>query len=93
MKNDLTQKRDELSLLEKQLNPDLPTSQEKIDMYESLLHDIQLFAAVVMDGEKVQRLINNICGWSYAHRQGNGEYSDEEQELLVSKHFWKLRDR
>lgn len=93
MKNNLKEKRDELSLLEKNANPDLPTSQEKIEMYEHLLHDIQLFAQVVMNGDKVQRLIHNICGWSYAHRQGNGEYTEEEQELLVAKHFWKLRDR
>ena len=79
--------------LEKTLSPDSPSTVEKVYMYEGLLHDIQMFSAVVMDGEKVGKLIDNINRWSYAHRCGNGEYSEEEQQAIVDNAFKKLRDR
>lgn len=79
--------------LEKKLSPDSPSTVEKVYMYEGLLHDIQMFSAVVMDGKKVGKLIDNINSWSYAHRCGNGEYSEEEQQAIIDKAFKKLRDR
>jgi hypothetical protein len=84
---------DDLSAAEKRAYPDLPTTAEKLQMYEQLLHDIQLFAEVTMDNDKIVKLIRNICSWSYAHRVGNGEYSEEEQDAIVAKAFKKLRDR
>ena len=68
------------------------TDREKVIQYEALLHMIQLYAQVVMDGEKVRKLISNICDWSYAHRVGNGEYSDDQQAEIVKKKFDKLLD-
>ena len=44
-----------------------------------------------MDGQKVGKLIDNINSWSYAHRCGNGEHS-EEQQAIIDKAFKKLRD-
>ena len=79
--------------LEKKLSPDSPSTVEKVYMYEGLLHDIQMFSAVVMDGQKVGKLIDNINSWSYAHRCGNGEHSEEEQQAIIDKAFKKLRDR
>ena len=63
---------------------------EKVDVYERLLHKIQLNAQVIMDHEVIKDLIGNICDWSYAHRQGNGELSNEEQDKLIRYHFEKL---
>lgn len=85
--------RKDLEAAEKRANPDLPTTAEKIRVYEQLLHDIQLYSTVVMDGKKVGKLIDNINSWSYAHRVGNGEYSEEEQDAIVAKAFKKLLDR
>ncbi len=65
---------------------------EKIYQYESFLHSLQLHAEVCMDHEKTKRLVSNACSWSYAHRSGNGEYSDEEQETIINKAFHKLTD-
>jgi len=70
-----------------------PTQKQKIEMYEQLLHDINTFAAIAMNPEMTSKLIGNICAWSYAHRQGNGEFSDREQSKLVYDRFWNLRSR
>ena len=84
--------KENLTDVEKRLSGKV-TTVEKIEMYEGLLHDIQLFAEVTMDNEKLKKLISNICSWSYAHRSGNGENSDQEQQAEVDYAFKKLRDR
>jgi hypothetical protein len=70
-----------------------PTMHEKIIQYEDLLHRIQLLREVTMDGDAVRELLDNICRWSYAHRQGNGELSELQQQKLINGQFWKLTDR
>jgi hypothetical protein len=69
---------------------ELKILREKVEVYEKLLHKIQLNAQVIMDHEVVKDLIGNICDWSYAHRQGNGELSYEEQDELIRYQFEKL---
>ncbi len=69
---------------------ELAELREKVVMYETLLHKIQLHAAVTMNSKAVGDLIGNICNWSYAHRCGNGEHSDEEQAAIVRSAFEKL---
>jgi hypothetical protein len=66
---------------------------EKIQTYEGLLHDIQMFAEVALRGDLVSKLIMNICSWSYAHRVGNGELSEVEQDRIIKRAFNKLRDK
>lgn len=63
---------------------------KKVEVYESLLHRIQANAAVSMNVNNVHQLIKNICDWSYAHRVGNGELSDEEQNEYIQRAFDKL---
>ena len=70
-----------------------PTLREKVKMYEQLLHDIQLNAEVTMNGDNMRALIGNICSWSYAHRAGNGELSEREQQDRINAAFYKLRNR
>jgi hypothetical protein len=65
---------------------------EKVAMYEGLLHDIQMHAEVTLRGDRVSDLIGNICRWSYAHRVGNGENTEEEQDKIVRKAFERLRE-
>lgn len=65
-----------------------PTQREKIAMYELVLDQVALRAET---GDKnFHKLINNICNWSYAHRVGNGELSEKQQEKIVTKAFWQL---
>ena len=65
--------------------------QEKVEVYESLLHSMQ---ACMVSGNK-NRLENILLGaiwdWSYAHRSGNGELSDEEQAERVEKAFLEIK--
>jgi hypothetical protein len=68
------------------------SSLEKLEVYEKVLHQIQMNAEVTMDHEKLKTLIGLICGWSYAHRSGNGEYSDDEQQAMIDQVFQKLND-
>ena len=81
---------------------ELAELREKVDVYEQLLHRIQMNAEVVMDHEIVGDLIKNICRWSYAHRCGNGENSEAEQDAIVRRAFdrllitrepWSVRNR
>ena len=77
---------------EKMLFPDRPTTSEKLKVYESLLHKIQLNAAVTMNQQKMQEIISAICMWSYEHRAGNGEKSQDDMETAIIYAFNKLRD-
>lgn len=65
---------------------------EKIRKYEELLHMLQLYAEVNLDCDKVRDLIGNICRWSYSHRMGNGENTEEEQQRLIEYAFNRLTD-
>ncbi len=67
-----------------------PTQKEKIAVYEDLLHNVQLYAEVTMDEARMKAIIGRICAWSYAHRQGNGELSDEQRDNRIDSAFWNL---
>lgn len=68
------------------------TNQEKVEVYEHVFHQLQMYREVVMSHEKVVQLLDIIGRWSYAHRCGNGEYSEEEQQQLVDNQFFKLKN-
>jgi hypothetical protein len=68
----------------------MTSDKEKIRVYESLLHRIQLYAEVTMDNERLSKLISNICRWSYAHRAGNGTFTEDQQNEYIEKEFHKL---
>lgn len=91
-----TRRRDELlqelDSIEKLVGHELPTTAEKLETYERIFHRIQLFAQVSMDNKKLGRTIENICAWSVAHRGGNGELTEQEQDLQVAHEFRRLLD-
>ena len=66
-----------------------PTLKQKVEMYEKFLHDIQMYS-VCGRRDLIQILVDNACSWSYAHRVGNGEFSDKKQDKIVATNFWKL---
>lgn len=81
---------------------ELDELREKVKVYELMMHKIQMNAEVTMDHEVVGDFIQNICRWSYAHRCGNGENSEAEQDeiirqafdrLLVTRDPWTVRRR
>jgi hypothetical protein len=68
-----------------------PTNKQKIQMYEDFLHKINV-AVVCGRGDIIQKLVDNADKWSYAHRVGNGDLTDKQQDKIVTKAFWKLCD-
>lgn len=68
------------------------TQAQKIEKYERLLHLLQMYSSVTLEHEKVRQLLGNICQWSWAHRSGNGELSEEEQRAAVECEFHKLTE-
>lgn len=65
--------------------------EEKVKVYEGLLHRIQM-TAIAGNNEKMKDLVDVVCNWSYAHRSGNGELSEEEQAERVHCQFLKLKE-
>ena len=66
-----------------------PKLREKVEMYENFLHRINA-ACVSMNDESIKKLIANADAWSYAHRVGNGEYSDIQQQRIINNAFYRL---
>ena len=64
--------------------------EEKVKMYESLLHKIQLHACVTMDDDNVRDLISNICDWSYAHCPSNSNVTETETDQRIRSCFLRL---
>lgn len=71
----------------------MATDLERLAVYEQILHDINMFAAITHDRQRLNNLIELVCNWSYAHRVGNGVPTDEEQRALVEKAFKCLQRR
>ena len=86
----LTEYKNKLAKLEKVSQK--YSSKEKLEVYEKVLHQIQMFADVTMNEKKIKALIGLICSWSYAHRSGNGKNTDEEQQAMIDQFFQKLND-
>ena len=59
-------------------------------MYERFIDTLALHADV--GSSNLGRLINNASNWAYAHRVGNGELTEKQQEEIIAKKFWKLLD-
>jgi len=66
-----------------------PTLKEKVAKYEEYLHRINA-CLISGNNEGIGELIENADNWSYAHRRGNGELSDKQQQTIINKAFWKL---
>lgn len=65
------------------------SDRDKIEIYEHFLHMIDLYV-MTCSNDKLGQLIKNASNWSYAHRVGNGGYSNEEQDEIVNKALLKL---
>lgn len=66
----------------------LPNQKEKNKMYEDFIHLIALHAET--GSKDLGTLINKACDWSYAHRVGNGELTEHQQNQRVAAKFWTL---
>jgi len=66
-----------------------PTLKEKVEMYEYFLHKINMFI-ISCNNNGIAELVENADIWSYAHRVGNGELSDKQQQQAINRAFWML---
>jgi hypothetical protein len=71
------------------VNRPTPTLEEKVRVYEQFLHAINL-GVTTCDHDRVKQLVENADRWSYAHRVGNGELSEKEQQNVINGAFWRL---
>ena len=64
------------------------TDERKIRGYEKILHLLSLYTLTGSD--KIRELLSAVDNWSYSHRIGNGELSDEEQQEVIDYAFERL---
>jgi hypothetical protein len=64
---------------------------EKVKVYEKVFHDIQMFTSITGDMSAMRHAIAIINEWSFAHRSGNGELTEEEQAAHIQKQFERLK--
>jgi hypothetical protein len=71
------------------------TKQQQLEaenaVFRRVFHHINTHASITMNRERMQEIIGAICSWSYAHRVGNGELSDVEQQAVIERAFDKIK--
>lgn len=65
-----------------------PTLKEKVEMYETFLHKINIFV-ISCNPHGIKELVENADNWSYAHRRGEF-LTDKQREKIINNAFWKL---
>lgn len=72
-------------------NSEIQELRRKNRIYESVLHRIQM-CEITGDSQKVKDIVHKICDWSYAHRSGNGELSEDEENERIEQALQILKD-
>lgn len=70
-----------------------PNRNEKIDIYEQLLHDLHYHRTVTNDQSKVNKLLIAIGKWSEMHVKPNGGVDEKAWGLAIDEAFWALNNR
>lgn len=74
-----------------QFSGELVKLRKENEVFHAAFHYLHTHAQITMNYEKVTEMMSAISSWSYAHRQGNGEYSEEEQQALIDRNFEKIK--
>jgi hypothetical protein len=61
------------------------------EVFRRVFHHINTHFSITHNAGKMHEIIHAISSWSYAHRQGNGELSDEEQQELIDRKFDRIK--
>lgn len=67
------------------------TKKERLKIYESFFHQMNVHC-ITMNQAKITEAVGLIDSWSYAHRCGNGEYTEYEQKKIVDKVVLKMKE-
>lgn len=68
-----------------------PTLREEQEVFHSIMH-IASIASTCGRDDHLRRIIFAMDDWSYAHRRGNGEPTERQQQQMVNHAFWRLKD-
>lgn len=68
-----------------------PTLREEQRVFHKIMHVASLIQ-VTGNSAPMVAIVHAMDSWSYAHRVGNGEMTDREQQQCVNKAFWRLKD-
>lgn len=63
----------------------IETLQDKIKVYEQVLHDIQCYTEIMPDPLTINKLHAIICAWSKAHRDGITNSAIQKQFLKLKQ--------
>ncbi len=58
--------------------------------FNQILHRLNTFYAISMRSDCVSDMLTLIHKWSYAHRMGNGELTEEEQIGYIDKAWYNM---
>ena len=65
------------------------TQRDRLRVYEKFMHQMSIYVTA-MHSEKIKQGVQLIDNWSYAHRCGNGEYSERQQRKIVEDVIRKM---
>lgn len=68
-----------------------PTLREEVEVFHKIMHVANLMQ-ICGKTEHFKKIVHAMDDWSYAHRVGNGELTDREQQQCVNKAFWRLKE-
>ena len=66
------------------------TSKERYKIYQSFFHHMALMVDLQKHSE-ISTCLKIINDWSYAHRVGNGQNSDYEQQKIIDRQIKKMK--
>lgn len=66
--------------------------EKELETYRWFMGAVATKYAVTMDSDGVKEGLELMYNWSHAHRAGNGELSDEEQDAMVLSVIEKMRE-
>lgn len=68
-----------------------PTLREEQKVFHRIMH-IANMMSTCGNSDHFKKIVHEMDMWSYAHRVGNGEPTEAEQQKIVNRAFWKLKD-
>jgi hypothetical protein len=68
-----------------------PTLREEQEVFHKIMHIANMMQICGKD-DHFKKIVWAMDDWSYAHRVGNGEPTDSEQQKIVNRAFWRLKE-
>lgn len=66
-----------------------PTLKRQVDIFHKFMNIVNI-ASISGKSDRLKLCLEKMNNWSYAHRMGNGQFTDSEQDQLVYHAFEEL---